>query len=62
MLAAIFQTSRELSFWEVIDSFILLAKASLAVSTTYLQGLLACLNFTLDAEDLFFGTNERSDF
>ena len=64
MLAAIFQTSRELSFWEVIDSFVLLAKASLAASTTYfyLQGLLACLNFTLDAEDLFFGTNERSDF
>ena len=62
MLAAIFQTSREIGFWEVIDSFVLLAKASLAVSTTYLQRLLACLNFTLDAQDLFFGANQRSDF
>ena len=62
MLAAIFQTSREIGFWEVIDSFVLLAKASLAASTTYLQRLLACLNFTLDVQDLFFGANQRSDF
>ena len=26
------------------------------------QRLLACLSFTLESEDLFFGTNERSDF
>ena len=34
------------SFWEVIDSFVLLAYASLAASRTLLQQLLACLNFT----------------
>ena len=43
----------ELSFWEVMDFFVLVACASLAVSRTLLQGLLACLNFTLDSEDLF---------
>ena len=36
------------------DSFVLLAYASLAASRTLLQQLLACLNFTLDSEDLFF--------
>ena len=41
------------SFWEVMDSFVLVAYASLAVSRTLLQRLLACLNFTLDAENLF---------
>ena len=34
-------------------SFVLLAYASLAASRTLLQRLLACLNFTLDSEDLF---------
>ena len=52
-LLAICQKSREPSFWEVIDSFVLLAYASLAASRTLLQRLLACLNFTLDSEDLF---------
>ena len=51
-LLAIRQMSREPSFWEVIDSFALLAYASLAASRTLLQRLLACLNFTLDLEDL----------
>ena len=46
--------SREPSFWEVMDSFVLLAYASLAASRTLLQRLLACLNFTLDSEDLSF--------
>ena len=41
------------SFWEVMDSFVLLAYASLAASRTLLQQLLACLNFTLYSEDLF---------
>ena len=50
---AIHQKSREPSFWEVMDSFILVAYASLAASKTLLQRLLACLNFTLDSEDLF---------
>ena len=52
-LLAIRQKSREPSFWEVMDSFVLVAYASLAASRTLLQRLLACLNFTLDSEDLF---------
>ena len=52
-LLAIRQKSREPSFWEVIDSFVLLAYASLAASRTLLQQLLACLNFSLESEDIF---------
>ena len=52
-LLAICQKPREPSFWEEMDSFVLLAYASLATSRTLLQRLLACLNFTLDSEDLF---------
>ena len=47
-LLAIRQKSRELSFWEVTDHFVLVAYASLAASRTLLQQLLACLDFTLD--------------
>ena len=36
-LLAIRQKSREQSFWEVMDSFVLLAYASLAASRTLLQ-------------------------
>ena len=50
-LLAIHQKSRQPRFWEVIDSFVLLAYASLAASRTLLQRLLACLNFTLESED-----------
>ena len=53
-LLAFHQKSRDPSFWEVMDSFVLLAYASLAASRTLLQRLLACLNFTLDSEDLSF--------
>ena len=53
-LLAIHQKSQEPSFWEVMNSFVLLAYASLAASRTLLQRLLACLNFTLESEDLFF--------
>ena len=53
-LLAIFQKSQEPSFWEVMDSIVLLAYASLAASRTPLQWLPACLNFTLDSEDLSF--------
>ena len=35
-----------------MDSFVLLAYASLAASRTLLQWLLACLDFTSEAEDL----------
>ena len=53
-LLAIRQKSREPSFWEVMDSFVLLAYASLAASKTFLQQLLACLNFTLDSRNFHF--------
>ena len=53
-LLAIRQRSQEPSFWEVMDSFVLSAYASLAASRTLLQQLLACLNFTLDSKDLSF--------
>ena len=52
-LLAIRQEFRELSFWEVMHSFVLLAYSSLAASRTRLQRVLACLNFTLGSEDLF---------
>ena len=62
-LLAIRQTSREPSFWEVMESFVLVAYTSLAASRTVLQWLLACLNFTLDPKKIYpFGTNEKSDF
>ena len=50
-LMAIRQKSR-VNFLEMMDYFLLSAYASLAVSRTLLQRLLACLNFTLDSEDL----------
>ena len=53
-LLAIRQKSREPSFWEVMDFFVLLAYASLAASRTLLQRLLAYLNFTLDSGELSF--------
>ena len=48
------QKSPKPRFWEVMDSFVLLAYASLAASRVPLQQLLACLNFTLDSENLSF--------
>ena len=53
-LLAIHHKSREPSFCEVMNSFVLLAYAKLAASKTLLQRLLACLNFTLESEDLSF--------
>ena len=58
-LLAICQKSQEPSFWEVMDSFVLLAYASLAALRTVLQQLLACLNFTLQAEDLSFWYKQK---
>ena len=52
-LLATYQKSRKPSFWEVMDSFVVVAYESLAATTTLLQRLIACLNFTLDSEDLF---------
>ena len=53
-LLAICQKSWEPSFRQVMDSFVLLEYASLAVLRTLFQWLLACLNFTLESEDLSF--------
>ena len=59
-LLAIRQKSREPSFWEVMNSFVLLAYASLAASRTLFQRFLACLNFTLESEDLSY--TKKIDF
>ena len=53
-LQAIRQKSRKPSLWKVMDSFVLLAYVSLPVSRNLFHRLLACLNFTLDSEDLYF--------
>ena len=53
ILLAIPQKSPEPSFWEVMESFVLVAYANLAASRILLHRLLACLKFTLDSEDLF---------
>ena len=63
-LLAIRQKSREPSFWEVMDSFVLVAYASLAASRTLLQRLLACLNFKFRRFILLirFKLSSNSDF
>ena len=55
------QKFEELRFWKLMDSFVLLAYASLAASRTFSQKLLACLIFSLDSEDLSFWY-KKSDF
>ena len=61
-ILAIRQKSWEASFWEKIDSFVLVASASLAASRTLLQRSLACLRFTLDSEDLFSWYKQKKWF
>ena len=61
-LLAIHQKYQEARFQEMIDSFVLLAYASLAASRTFLQRLLAFLNFPLHEKIYFVGTDEKSDF
>ena len=56
------QKSREPSFWEVMDSFVSLAYGSLAASRMLLQRLLACLNFTLESENLSFWYKQKKWF
>ena len=62
ILLPIRQKSQEPSFWEVIDCFVLLTYASLASSRTLLQRLPACLNFTLESEDLSFWSKQKKLF
>ena len=45
-----------------MDSFVFLAEASLAASRTLLQQLLACLNFTLESENLSLWYKQKSGF
>ena len=61
-LLAICQNSWEPSFSKVMDSLVLLAYASLAASRTLGQQLLACPNFTLDSEDLFYWYKQKRWF
>ena len=58
-LLAICQESGEPSLGKYWTSFVLLAYASLAASRTLLLRLLACLNFTLDSEDLSFWYKQK---
>ena len=58
-LLAIHQKSWKPSFWEVMDSFVLVAYASLAASRILLQWLLACLNFTLHSENVFYWQKQQ---
>ena len=53
-LLAIHQKSQESNFWEVMDSFVLLAYGTLAASKTLLRQLRPCLNFTLEADLSFW--------
>ena len=57
-LLAIRRKSREPSFWKVKDSFVLLAYADLAASRTFLQRLLACLNFSFRRFSLLVQTKK----
>ena len=52
----------EANFWEVMDSLVLLAYASLAASRTLFQQLLACLNFTLESEHWSFWYKQKKWF
>ena len=61
-LLAICQKSCKPSLWEVMDSFVLVAYASLTASRTLLQQLLAWLNFTLESEDLSFWCKRKKWF
>ena len=45
-----------------MDSFLLVAYASLLATRTLLQLLLACLKFTLIQKIYFVGANEKWDF
>ena len=61
-LLAIRQKSWEPSFREVMDSFVLLAYASSSASRNLSQRLLACLNFTLESEDVSFWFKRKKYF
>ena len=61
-LLAIFQRSWEPRFLEMMNSFALLPYASFAVSRTFLQQLLTCLNFAFYSEALFCWYKQKKWF
>ena len=61
-LLAICQKPQELSFWEAIDSLVLLAYASLEASRTLTKQSLASLNPALDSKYLFCWFNSKKWF
>ena len=58
-ILAIRQKLQPSHFWELIDSFVLLAYVSLAASKNLLKRLLACLHITLDSEYLLKMVNSQ---
>ena len=62
MLLSICKKLQEQDFWEVMDSFVLLACTSVEAFRMLLERLLACLNLSLDSEDLFCWYKQKSDF
>ena len=54
--------SREPSFWEEMDWFVLLTYTSLTTWRTLLQRSPACLIFTLDSEDSFCWYKKKNEF
>ena len=60
-LLAIFQRSWEPRFLEMMNSFALLPYATFAVSRTFLQQLLTCLNFAFYSEVYSVDTSKKSD-
>ena len=61
-LLAIHKKSWGPTFWELMDSFVLLVYTNFPASRTLLVRLLACLNFTLDSEDLSFWYKRKKRF
>lgn len=58
-VVVIHQSPYEPCFWEKDNSLVLLAEACLAASKTILQPLLANVNFTLDANNLFYWSKQN---
>ena len=56
------QKSLELSFWKVMDSFVLLAYRSLTASRTLFQQLLACLKFYCRFRRFIFFRKTRESY
>ena len=62
-LLAMRKKSRKPRFWEVINSFVLLAYASLAASRTLFATITSLYKLYFKIQKIFFvSTNEKSDF